>query len=166
MVNGTRHSLARIPLRWMIRECFKLEVGIIFDEHMLKNKVGLDIDSILEAPKRLSPSETDCLAEPDPETELQGSPFNHILVTVLGYPFRWIWQRLPSLLVRESSQAERSRPNFTSRSEAEEELADTLSPVYDQLKKHTYWKIMEWIPCKLSLPPNLSLSVAMSSYVP
>jgi hypothetical protein len=30
VLNGTRHSLARIPLRWMIREIFKADVGIIF----------------------------------------------------------------------------------------------------------------------------------------
>ncbi|KAF8660902.1 hypothetical protein AX16_001530 [Volvariella volvacea WC 439] len=28
--NKTRHSLARIPLRWMIRECFKANTGIMF----------------------------------------------------------------------------------------------------------------------------------------
>ena len=54
MNNGTRNSLARIPLRWMIRECFKARTGIIFDAYMLKNEVGLDINSIDEAPKPLS----------------------------------------------------------------------------------------------------------------
>ncbi|EJC98191.1 uncharacterized protein FOMMEDRAFT_31962 [Fomitiporia mediterranea MF3/22] len=31
----TRNSLARIPLRWMIRECFRMDTGIIFDKKML-----------------------------------------------------------------------------------------------------------------------------------
>ena len=28
--NGTRHTLARIPLRWMIRQCFLANTGIQF----------------------------------------------------------------------------------------------------------------------------------------
>ena len=43
MANDTRYSLARIPLRWMIRECFKAKTGIIFDAHMLKYETGLSI---------------------------------------------------------------------------------------------------------------------------
>ena len=53
--NGTRNSLARIPLRWMVRECFKVDTGIIFDGHMLKHEIGLDVDSISQAPNPLSP---------------------------------------------------------------------------------------------------------------
>ncbi|OJA19282.1 hypothetical protein AZE42_04487 [Rhizopogon vesiculosus] len=34
--NGTPNSLARIPLWWMIRECFKAEVGILFQRNMFK----------------------------------------------------------------------------------------------------------------------------------
>ncbi|KAI0829012.1 hypothetical protein BC628DRAFT_1337562 [Trametes gibbosa] len=37
----TRHSLARIPLRWMIRECFRTRTGIRFHGELLK-EVGLD----------------------------------------------------------------------------------------------------------------------------
>ena len=40
--NGTRNSLARIPLRWMIRECFKCDTGIIFDAAQLQ-QAGLRI---------------------------------------------------------------------------------------------------------------------------
>ncbi|KAL0575790.1 hypothetical protein V5O48_006188 [Marasmius crinis-equi] len=39
--NNTRHSLARIPLRWMIRQCFLLNTGISFHREMLKC-VGMD----------------------------------------------------------------------------------------------------------------------------
>ena len=43
MENGERYSLARITLRWMIRECLKTKTGIIFDAHILKYEIGLDI---------------------------------------------------------------------------------------------------------------------------
>ncbi|KAL0575791.1 hypothetical protein V5O48_006189, partial [Marasmius crinis-equi] len=39
--NDTRNSLARIPLRWMIRQCFLLNTGILFHREMLKY-VGMD----------------------------------------------------------------------------------------------------------------------------
>jgi hypothetical protein len=42
--NRTRHTLARIPLRWMVRECFEAKTGLIFDMKQLREKVGLDID--------------------------------------------------------------------------------------------------------------------------
>jgi len=41
VANGTPHTLARIALRWMIRECFKTETGIIFSTAGLRS-VGLD----------------------------------------------------------------------------------------------------------------------------
>jgi hypothetical protein len=42
--NRTRHALARIPLRWMIRECFEAKTGLIFDMQQLHEKLGLGID--------------------------------------------------------------------------------------------------------------------------
>ena len=40
--NDTPNALARIPLRWIIRECFKCKTGIIFDAVMLQ-QIGLNI---------------------------------------------------------------------------------------------------------------------------
>ena len=168
-MNGTRNSLARVPLRWMIRECFKLNIGIIFDAHMLEHEIGLDIDSVSQAPEALSSANLH-LANPS-GAELQGFSFSHIpvaIISALGYPFRWGWKKLPDLHIRSTPQTvislDRPRPIFTSNGEAREELVDALSPIYDQLKEHTYWKVMEWIPCKLPFPPDLSASVATSSY--
>ncbi len=41
MQNDTAHTLARIPLRWMIRECFKMDTGIRFHAELLR-RIGLD----------------------------------------------------------------------------------------------------------------------------
>ncbi|KAF4611584.1 hypothetical protein D9613_004536 [Agrocybe pediades] len=41
VTNNTRNSLSRIPLRWMVRECFKAKTGILFYKDSFKN-VGLD----------------------------------------------------------------------------------------------------------------------------
>ena len=42
MQNSTPHALARIPLRWMIRETFRCGTGIIFDAAMLQ-QIGLSL---------------------------------------------------------------------------------------------------------------------------
>ncbi|KAI0354700.1 hypothetical protein OH77DRAFT_1521587 [Trametes cingulata] len=39
--DDTHHALARIPLRWMIRECFRTNTGIRFHGELLK-QIGLD----------------------------------------------------------------------------------------------------------------------------
>lgn len=39
--NGTRNSLARIPLRWMIRQCFLTNTGIMFHRSLFK-QIGMD----------------------------------------------------------------------------------------------------------------------------
>lgn len=135
----------------MIRECFKTNSGIIFDAHMLKHEVGLDIDSIFHAPEALSPA-TLHLAGPD-AAELKGFSFRNIpiaIITAAGAPFRWTWGKLSGLRIRSSPRVvfTLEQERFVSEGEAKEELDDALSPIYDQLKKHTYWKIMEWIPCE------------------
>jgi hypothetical protein len=146
----------------MIRECFKAGTGIIFDELMLKQKVGLDIDTNPAAPGPLS-SDAHHLAKPD-DTKLQGSSLlclpatiisalvfslfrllAVIVVSVLGSPFRWIWGKLSQLLSHHLT-------NGSFEGEAQEELDDALCPIYDQLDEHIYWKVMEWIPCKLPPP--------------
>jgi len=43
--NETRHMLSRIPLRWMIRQCFECDTGILFDTAALAEQ-GLDIDTL------------------------------------------------------------------------------------------------------------------------
>lgn len=45
VTNDTRNSLARISLRWMIRECFKTKTGILFRKDSFKN-VGMDHNSL------------------------------------------------------------------------------------------------------------------------
>jgi len=136
--------LARIPLRWMIRECFRTNIGIIFDSHMLKHEVGLDIENILQPPPRLKP---DDIHIGKPEKPLRGSVLNTIW-TFISAPFVWIWSKLRGLRVQTSPNvvftSEESR--FISEGEAREELQDALSPIYDQIPLHWYWRLMEWLP--------------------
>lgn len=43
--NEVRHKLAQIPLRWMIRQCFECNTGIIFNTHRLAEE-GLDVHTL------------------------------------------------------------------------------------------------------------------------
>lgn len=43
--NDARHALSRIPLRWMIRQCFECNTGILFDAVCLAEK-GIDIHTL------------------------------------------------------------------------------------------------------------------------
>ena len=165
MKNDERHSLARIPLRWMIRECFKVNTGIIFDAHMLKHEVGLDIvgdiDPTFTIPKPLSPGPLH-LRRPS-GAELEGFSFGRILIAIisgLGCPFHWAEGKLLSLRLHDSKKPVRAlekleRRGPVSLGEPREELNDALSPIVDQIKVNPGWKIVEWIPCKFSPPTDL-----------
>ena len=160
MKNSERHSLARITLRWMIRECFKAETGIIFDVHMLEHEAGLNIDKkgrigpTLKPPKRRSPGVLH-LRRPN-GAELEGFSFRHIPVAVVSgliFPIRWVGGKLSNLRIRNSKKYKHIHepPDPVFLGESREELIDTLSPIVDQIGMHPGWNIIEWIPCKL--PP-------------
>jgi hypothetical protein len=43
--NEERHALARVPLRWMLRQCFECDTGILFDTIHLARQ-GLDVETL------------------------------------------------------------------------------------------------------------------------
>ena len=139
MLNETRYSLARIPLRWMIRECFKTKTGIIFDAYMLKYELGLNI----------GPSPTFKALEEQhlPLTcQLAKKPEGP---SWLSSAYQRIQKALSFLLDQESE-----KPIKVIGSESEEEFNDALSLIYDQLEAGGYWRVIEMIPCKLSSSPE------------
>jgi hypothetical protein len=153
--NGERHSLARIPLRWMIKECFDVKTGIIFDAHMLKHQVGLV----------LYPGTTHEAQPPyPPPDDLTESDDGFSLRRMLTSPFSWIKSKFSQTSPPESV-SDRKKPaykdGFFFKGGFQEELNDALSPIYDELDKHWYWKAMEWFPCEL--PPSPEPFVSMTS---
>ncbi|KIK52337.1 hypothetical protein GYMLUDRAFT_180219 [Collybiopsis luxurians FD-317 M1] len=117
--NDTKPNLARIPLRWMIRECFKAKTGIMFHSELMKD-VGLD-------PHTLYPD-----VKPRPP---------HLPVTN-----KYI-QPIPSTSI--FSKAKAPEPPAQPKTEEEFELADALCPVYDQLSLRWGWWILEFWPIKM-----------------
>jgi hypothetical protein len=53
--NEERHKLSQIPLRWMFRQCFECDTGILFDTVQLARQ-GIDVDTLYPVYKeRLRP---------------------------------------------------------------------------------------------------------------
>ncbi|KAF5348457.1 hypothetical protein D9756_009559 [Leucocoprinus leucothites] len=126
VTNGIRPNLARIPLRWMIRQTFLTETGIMFSAQGLR-KLGFDLDPttyhpILKRPPALQlPSNT--YLQPIPPAEK---------LSLEEYDAK----------VKADAEAEANL------SEQEIDLKDALSPVYDQLKLKLFWWILELIPMR------------------
>ncbi|KAG6864127.1 hypothetical protein C0991_012247 [Blastosporella zonata] len=116
--NGTPHSLARIPLRWMIRACFEADTGIMFISESLKT-VGLDPASLYPYVQKRPP--------PLPAHDQYIQP-------------------IPAKVAPPPPQSsEAAAPTI---SEEEHELRDAMSPVYDQLSLKWFWWILELLPIK------------------
>lgn len=138
--NETRHSLARISLRWMIRECFKAQTGIMFETERLR-EIGLDLSTlypnvIVPRPPPVSPLaqnivEKYCLPEYQPKPTLRQTLINIIR---------------PRPETRHESTSSISTSPSEPLTEEEEELKDSLSPLYDQLELRRAWWILELLP--------------------
>jgi hypothetical protein len=120
--NRTRNSLARIPLRWMIRQCFIAGTGIMFHKDTLL-KVGLDPDTLCDTQVHL----------PRPPMIFQDPKVHPIPVpepTVLDDDRKAVVYTDGDSFVNEE----------------EEDLADALCPMYDELKRRKLWWILECVP--------------------
>jgi uncharacterized protein (DUF2235 family) len=118
--NEIRNNLARISLRWMVRECFNLNTGILFLRDTFK-MIGLDYTTLWPTVQERPPPLTSFTGEPPARTR-------------------------PMLTMGVNGSIE-DVEDFVS--EEEEDLADILSPINDMLKISKTWWIMECIPQKI-----------------
>ncbi|KAF9007419.1 hypothetical protein BDQ17DRAFT_1350615 [Cyathus striatus] len=132
--NNTRPNLAHIPLRWMIRECFKTESGIIFREENLRS-FGLD-------PKILYP-----VVQPRPpalDVESDKRVQKVVPPGVLKSTGSFLWNLLPEI---GSKKVEAVPKPIVLVPGIEEKLdsVDALAPIYDQLEQKAWkWSLMEY----------------------
>lgn len=123
-----RNNLARIPLRWMVHQCFLLNTGIIFHRPAF-NATGMDVSTLWpivkpRPPPKRFPSSPNSTYKPFPsgkesDGETQGTG-NAVAKT------------------------KRSGRPFTSKEE--EDLQDALSPINDTPKPAKSWWISELLP--------------------
>ncbi|KAL0566971.1 hypothetical protein V5O48_015019, partial [Marasmius crinis-equi] len=115
--NKTRNSLARIPLRWMIRQCFLLNTGILFHREMLRY-VGMD------------PADPAKLYTPvSPKPRAQSAP---------------ALRRRQGSAMTPNSRLSFWTDDFLN--EEQEDLRDALSPMNDMLSQNWAWWILEVLP--------------------
>ena len=141
VANECRHMLSRIPLRWMLRQCFECNTGILFDTASLA-KQGLDIHSLWPA------------CQPPAYPSL-GPPPSLIEQYETGKELSR--QHRSVLLTSKFKDAADECPGnqrLAFLSEANEDYFDALSPVNDQLSQAKAWWILEFWPmmCHILTP--------------
>ncbi|KAJ7598622.1 hypothetical protein C8J56DRAFT_1039511 [Mycena floridula] len=147
--NSTPHSLARISLRWMIRECFKTDTGIMFDTGRLQ-ELGMDPSTlypfVTPRPPPLSPplSAAQAPLVKQPSALKPTNPFKALAKRIVEKSRPR--DSISSPLVEKFKQSEDKPPPHTPLTEEEEELRDVLSPIHDQLEIKKSWWILEILP--------------------
>jgi len=124
VANEMKTNLARISLRWMIRECFRRDSGILFLVEGLRG-IGLD-------PASLYPV---VLPRPPPLNPIASA----LQVQRSSKP--------PVVNINANNNGEMD-DLWDQRTEEEHELLDALSPIYDQLSLKWTWWLLELIPMK------------------
>jgi hypothetical protein len=117
--NETVHNLARIPLRWMIRECFRTNSGIMFDCEGLRS-IGLD-------PAGLYP-----YVAPRPPP----LPVGNLRIQSIASSQK---QAKMNAEVTLSNFANSEAAPANNKSEEELDLLDAMCPIYDQLSMRWFW---------------------------
>ncbi|KAJ7807526.1 hypothetical protein B0H13DRAFT_2386405 [Mycena leptocephala] len=129
VLNGTLPNLAHIPLRWMIRECFKARTGMVFSATELA-ELGIE-------PSSLYP---DVRARPVAKAVTQGSQTIKVIEAPGWVP--WAKSFLPTGSTPTPEKVQKlTLPNM---SEEELDARDALAPLYDQLIiQSATWHAME-----------------------
>lgn len=145
--NSSRHNLARISLRWMIRQCFLTNTGIRFHADLLRT-IGLDPASLYPAVTERPPPLYYIPPTPSVPTSLiateeksDDKPVNvndnSTKQDLISYGYNGIH---PELIMAEE----------------EEDVADALCPIYDQLSISPHWWILELVPIQLRRQDDLT----------
>ncbi|KAK3676610.1 hypothetical protein LTR78_003384 [Recurvomyces mirabilis] len=149
--NEVRHKLAQVPLRWMIRQCFETNTGIIFRTHRLAEE-GIDVHT-------LWPTYT-------PQPRPSGGPPEDIVQKYKQGSIAPITRRATLIKPVDEEDPEGLHHVAIWKDEQQKELDDqwtpeyvedwydALSPVHDQLKDAKGWWILEYWPIKVRVQPK------------
>lgn len=137
--NEDRHMLARIPLRWMIRQCFECNTGILFKTERLAEH-GLDVHSLYPVYE----------ARTRPTTVPPPALMNKYEQGILA-PIR---RRSTFLRLGPAAETIQDAPteedlSYILPSEADEDYFDSRAEPHDQLKDSRGWWILEFWPVKV-----------------
>lgn len=133
VLNEERHQLSRIPLRWMIRQCFECETGMLFKAHALA-EVGLDVPTlwpVYQQPKRPYVGPSPSALEKHHESKL---PALHTRPFGFKELATELTKEMQDKLKIEAEELERDvLPEHV------EDYFDALAPVNDQLEQSKAW---------------------------
>ncbi|ETN41472.1 uncharacterized protein HMPREF1541_03408 [Cyphellophora europaea CBS 101466] len=143
VANDERHKLAQIPLRWMIRQCFECDTGIIFKTKKLA-EFGLDIHTLWPRYSRL----------PTPD---HGPPPSFLEKYESNLPPKAIRRGKLVPIDRYDAQGERlyhlkSQTDEDWTPEQTEDFYDAMQDLNDQLEKSPRWWILEAWPVEYKVP--------------
>ena len=140
--NDERHKLAQIPLRWMIRQAFECNTGIIFKTRVL-TEYGLDVHTLWPKYERLSapahgppPSVLEKYEQCLPPRSVRGAKLVPIDKHQGGEHFYHL----------------KSRTDEDWTPEQVEDFYDAMSPLNDQLIQAPSWWILELLPVEYKVP--------------
>ncbi|KAF2836479.1 hypothetical protein M501DRAFT_979658 [Patellaria atrata CBS 101060] len=142
VLNEERHMLSRIPLRWMIRQCFECNTGILFKSATLA-ELGIDVPTlwpVYQAPKIPISRPEPRLLEKYESGEL---PPLHRRATALGLD-----EKKTDEVAKDP---ERARWEADLLPEQVEDHFDSMAAVNDQLKQAKTWWILEFWPVKVRM---------------
>ncbi|OCH95705.1 hypothetical protein OBBRIDRAFT_787909 [Obba rivulosa] len=131
--NDSEHNLARIPLRWMIREIFKADVGIRFHADLLKT-VGLEPKSLYPYVQTRPPAITELPSHI--KEALQKEADEKAVAEKLGKRKRGMSTATVAIGTQPKVQL----------TEEEEDFVDAHCPIYDELQLARWWWILELLP--------------------
>ncbi|KFY51023.1 hypothetical protein V495_00017 [Pseudogymnoascus sp. VKM F-4514 (FW-929)] len=158
--NEERHMLSRIPLRWMIRQCFECKTGIIFNTAPL-TETGIDIRTvwpIYKTPKRPVVGPSPVMVA---QYEAERLPPLRRRSTALG-----LSKELENLSNDEEkeklviddllNESERRQYQAHVLPEHVEDHFDAMASINDQLELTKTWWILEFWPVKLRVQKEKS----------
>ena len=135
--NCVKISLARIPLRWMIRECFRMDSGILFHLDKLKT-INLDPNTLVD-PKTHDPK---VLPRPEALSRTTLLPEDRYIQSMK--PEERVAGPVARFFARFKPEAEEhSKHSHSGDVEELADLKDSLAPIYDELKLNWRWWVVE-----------------------
>ncbi|KAG9605802.1 hypothetical protein KCU84_g6463, partial [Aureobasidium melanogenum] len=144
--NEERHKPSQIPLRWMIRQCFECNTGIIFDTHRLAEE-GLDVHMLYPVYQRLERP----TVGPSPNTmekyhqgELAPISRRSTLLEAQDSNHK---DGLYNLNLYEDIEKRKRSEHWMP--EQIEDYFDAIAPINDQLVQAKFWWILELWPIKV-----------------
>ncbi|KAL4253631.1 hypothetical protein ABKN59_003424 [Abortiporus biennis] len=142
--NAELDSLSFIPLRWMIKECYDTNTGILFRPEILKS-YGFDVSKV---PNAMTSIRSQSSETPSPmiDTEtFSPGPFSPTLsdITMTSSVFPVSDQPAYFQLAHDFMK---THIGFGEAIVRPKEAADTLAQIFDQLVLQPWWHILEVIP--------------------